>query len=114
MPEKRMLIVPAELVKKIDENRGDLSQWEFIEFLIDSQLKQDSTEQGFVTKEALHEFEQNIKDLLRSFLEFFVSYGLELGARPADQFEELTQKLQGLGSPYDMPEQRRMPRTGKK
>jgi len=39
MGEKRMLIVPAELIKKIDDNRGDMSQAEFIDFLIDSQLK---------------------------------------------------------------------------
>ena len=38
MPEKRMLIVPAEIVRKIDENRGDMSQGDFIEFLIDSQI----------------------------------------------------------------------------
>ena len=34
MSEKRMLIMPAELVRKIDENRGDMSQAEFISFLI--------------------------------------------------------------------------------
>ncbi len=117
MPEKRMLIVPAELVEKINENRGDMSQSEFIEFLIDSQLKQDSKERSvtkealqefeqgikerYVTKEALQEFEQGIKDLLRSFLEFFVSYGLELGGQPTKgKVEELSQKLQGLGGPF--------------
>ena len=26
MGERRMLIVPAELVKKIDDNRGDMTQ----------------------------------------------------------------------------------------
>ena len=40
MGDKRMLIVPAETVKKIDDNRGDMSQAEFIEFLIDSQLRE--------------------------------------------------------------------------
>ena len=40
MAEKRMLIMPAELIKKIDENRGDMSQAEFIDFLIESQLKE--------------------------------------------------------------------------
>ena len=38
MAEKRMLVVPAELVKKIDENRGGLSQAEFLSFLIDNSL----------------------------------------------------------------------------
>ena len=74
MPEKRMLIVPAELLKKIEENRGDMSQSDFINLLIDSRLEEKSTAQLYMTKEALQEFEQGIKDLLRSFLEFYISY----------------------------------------
>ncbi|GAH62159.1 unnamed protein product, partial [marine sediment metagenome] len=36
--------------------------------------------------------------LLRNFLEFFISYGLELGKQPDDkEFEQLSQKLQALG-----------------
>jgi len=36
---------------------------------------------------------------LRNFLEFFISYGLELGKQPSDnEFEQLAQKLQSLGS----------------
>lgn len=99
MSERRMLIVPADLVKKIDENRGDMSQAEFISFLMDNQLEQNRKEQSTVTKEAFEEFESGIKDLLRSFLEFFVSYGLELGPQPAktrDRAEELSKKLKGL------------------
>lgn len=98
MPEKRMLIVPADLVKKIDDNRGDLSQADFIDLLIESHLKQDVEGQDYVTSETLEAFEQGIRDLLRSFLEFFVSYSLELGGQPGkDQFEELDHKLQKLG-----------------
>ena len=115
MHEKRMLIAPAQLIKKINENRGDMSQSDFIDFLIESYLGQGSNEQGYVTKEELQGFEkgmkgllvtkedlqgfeQGIKGLLRSFLEFFISYGLELGKQPGnDQFEELDHKLQGLG-----------------
>ncbi|MCJ7743890.1 MAG: hypothetical protein MUO99_04940 [Dehalococcoidales bacterium] len=42
-------------------------------------------------------FQDDMKKLLRSFLEFFVSYGLELGKEsPAGGFGELTSKLQGL------------------
>ena len=106
MAGKRMLIVPTELVKKIEENRGDMSQAEFIDFLIDSQLKEDATEQKYVTKEDIHSyatkeeirsFEQDMKNLFRSFLDFFVGYGLELGKKsPNTEFEELTSKLQGL------------------
>ncbi|MHC1578374.1 MAG: hypothetical protein ACXQTH_01365 [Dehalococcoidia bacterium] len=101
MSEKRMLIVDAELVKKIDDNRGDLVRSEFINFLIDSQLKEkeEGKKQGSVSREEFHQFQEGTKELLRNFLEFFISYGLELGKQPSDsEFEQLSKKLQGLDS----------------
>ena len=100
MVDKRMLIVPAELVRKIDENRGDMSQAEFIEFLINSQLqetKEKAKEQQYITKEELRVFQEDVKNLLRRSLDFFVSYGLELGKHaPKTDFEELTTRLHEL------------------
>lgn len=102
MAEKRMLIVPAELVQKIDDNRGDMSQAEFISFLIDSQLKEKTREQKYVTKEEIRSFEQDIRKLLKSFLDFFLSYGLELGKQaPNAEFKELTSKLRELEGNLD-------------
>ncbi|MBL7209822.1 MAG: hypothetical protein ISS52_06965, partial [Dehalococcoidia bacterium] len=52
-----------------------------------------------VTKEEFRQFEQGIRELLRNFLEFFLSYGLELGKEPTDkELEALTQKLRVLGA----------------
>ena len=101
MPEKRILIVPAELVRKIDENRGDMTQADFIEFLIDSQLtekvKGPADEKKYVTEEEFQSFEGDIKKLLKTFLDFFVSYGLELGKEsPKTEFAELTSRLHEL------------------
>ena len=84
MAEKRMLIVPAELVEKINANRGDLAQAEFLAFLIDSHLQErhstaDPQESSYATKEELQEVERGLKELLRSFLDFSVSYSMELG-----------------------------------
>ncbi len=101
MSEKRMLIVDAELVKRIDENRGDIGRSEFINFVIESQLKEkeEGKKQGSVTREEFHQFQEGTKELLRNFLEFFISYGLELGKQPSDnEFEQLAQRLQSLGS----------------
>ena len=77
MTEKRMLIIDADLAKKIDENRGDMTVSEFVHFLIDSQLKK-NTNNGLnnsggispdhVTKEEFQQFEQGIRELLRNFL----------------------------------------------
>jgi hypothetical protein len=97
MDEKRMLILPAVVVKKIDDNRGDMSQVEFLHFLIDSQLKQQTDKQQYATREEVHSLEQDLKRLLKNFLDFFVSYGLELGKQaPGTEFEELGSRLQRL------------------
>ena len=103
MPEKRMLIVDAELSKRIEDNRGDMSVSEFVNFLIDSQFKRTSTgvsgpSNNHVTKEEFKQFETGIRELLRNFLEFFLSYGLELGKQTPDkELDKLTQKLQSIG-----------------
>ncbi len=94
-----MLIVDADVVRKVDENRGEMSRSEFLNFLIDNQLKEDVGNHNYVDKEEFHQFAQGMKELLRNFLEFFISYGLELGKQPQDKtFEELSQKLQALSS----------------
>ena len=98
MSEKRMLVLDAELVKKIDENRGDLSFSEFINFLIDNQMNEKKQKINGVSREEFRQFQEGTKELLRRFLEFFISYGLELGRQTGDEeFQELSQKLRTLG-----------------
>jgi len=106
MCEKRMLVVDAGLVDKIDENRGELSRSEFIDLLIEGQLrdkgdgarkKTGAVEDDVVTREEFRQFQEGAKELLRSFLEFFINYGLELGRDPRDEeFEQLSRKLRTL------------------
>ena len=101
MSEKRMLIVSEELLEAIDENRGDLSRTEFISFLLKNQLEEKTvgtvSPNLYVSREEFQEFAVGMKDLLRRFLDFFISYGLELGQEPKDNtFSELVQKLQTL------------------
>jgi hypothetical protein len=114
MAEKRMLIIPEELAKKIDENRGDMSHAEFIGFLIDNQInkaeakKESQSTERYATLEELHSFKQDIKKLLKNFLDFFVTYGLELGKPSFSQeLEELTNKLQGLEKNSDSDNEKR-------
>jgi len=124
MPGKRMLIVPEEIIRKINENRGDLSQAEFVDFLIDSRLQGEDKKQGDVTreeiesirkdikaillrdeskekkfakKEDIEAFQQDTRKLLKNFLDFFIGYGLELGKQsPSNEMKEINSKLQGL------------------
>ena len=100
MSDSKLLVVPADLARKIDDNRGDLSRADFIEALIDNLVteKPEYDENvEFATKAELTSFEQDMKQLLKSFLDFFVSYGLELGENGKQiELEKFTTKLQGL------------------
>ena len=103
MSEKKMLIIDSELLNKIDENRGELSRSEFIDLVISNQLEEQggsaTADDQYVSREEYQEFTQGMKDLLRRFLDFFISYGLELGHEPKDStFSELVQKLQSLAA----------------
>jgi len=102
MTDRRIMVLPVALIEKIDANRGDIDRSEFLDLLIESHLQRESGGQpekrtggeGFVTQESLEEFERGIKELLRNFLEFLVSYGLELGPRREDgDLEALSKKL---------------------
>jgi len=100
--DRRILVLPAELVVKVDENRGDMSRAEFIDLLLDSHLGNDNVEQHpeFVTRESLSDFERGIKELLRSFMEFFVTYSLEIGKGSGDSdLESLTERLKEVPDP---------------
>jgi hypothetical protein len=133
MTEKRMLILPTELVKKIDDNRGDVPQAEFLDFLIESHLKGATHPANVVTREdldvlkaefaktlnkesykyALKEemagFQEDTKKLLKSFVDFFIGYGLELGKDGPIDLKEITSKMAGLDkeSAKDIPEEGR-------
>jgi len=119
MTERKMLM---ELVKKITDNRGDLSQTDFVSFLIDSQLKDEAKskiavsreefddlrqdvkklvdrvggpkDSKFVTKIEMASFQQDTKRLLKNFVDFFIGYGLEIGKDSSiADLEELTSQL---------------------
>ena len=121
MTDKRMLIVPTELANTIDENRGDLSQAEFISFLIQNAFEEKVKEPGYATKteiktleeefkkfsqthskkyatqEEMEAFETDMKKLFKNFVDFFIGYGLELGKQtPLSELAELTGKLDDL------------------
>ena len=100
MADNKILVFPADLVEKIDGSRGDVSRAEFIEALIDNLVKEKSEHKEtvqYVTREELSAFEQDMKQLLKSFLDFFVSYGLELGENGQQiELDKFTSKLQGL------------------
>lgn len=94
--------MPSNLAEKIDNNRGDLSRVEFIEALIDNLVTDKPESKGsgkveYATKTELLSFEQDMKLLLKSFLDFFMAYGMEYGENgQLLEIDKFTSKLQGL------------------
>ncbi len=102
MSEKRMLIVDDELMRKIDENRGEMSRNEFLSFLISSKLEDHESpavSSQYVSRAEYAEFTQGMKDLLRHFFDFFIKDGIKSDEQPGNgDFAELSQKLQALSA----------------
>ena len=102
MSDNKILVIPADLAKKIDENCGNMNRAEFIEALIDNLIAEkggstENTKSEFVTRIELLAFEQDMKQLLKSFLDFFMAYDVELGENSQQiELDKFTSKLQGL------------------
>jgi hypothetical protein len=101
LSDSKIVVLPADLVQKIDENRGDMPRAEFLDALIEnvSSEKPESRDSSstYATKEELAVFQQDMKQLLKSFLDFFMTYGMELGdAGQQIEIDKFTSKLQGL------------------
>ena len=94
-----VMVVKEDIVKQIDENRGELNRTEFVNHLIQSQLKEYDNQCDHVTREEFREFTQEIKELLHNFLQFFISFGMVLGKQPPNEdLEALSQQLESFDS----------------
>ena len=59
--------------------------------------REEAAKQKYATKEELQSFLQDNRKLLKSFLDFFIGYGLEMGKQSNNnELAEITSKLQGL------------------
>ncbi len=102
MSEKKMLIIDDELLRKIDENRGEMSRNEFLSFIINSKLEDNESPSSaspsqYVSKAEYAQFTQEMKDLLRHFFDFFIKDGIKADEQPGNgDFADLSQKLQAL------------------
>jgi hypothetical protein len=86
MSEAIDILLPAEILRKIDQNREGLSREEFIGVCLDAFLPQgadssadSSSEERYATIKEFEEFQQRIERLQLSFIDFLVTYGLGLG-----------------------------------
>jgi hypothetical protein len=92
-----IMVVKEDVVKQIDENRGEMNRTEFVNYLIQCQLRECSSQKEYVTKEEFQLFSRQMMELLHNFLQFFVSYGMSMGqGHEEPDIQALSQQLESL------------------
>jgi hypothetical protein len=79
-----IMVVKEDIVKQIDDHRGEMNRTEFVNYLIQCQLKEKLNEKKSVSREEFQDYTRQMMDLLHNFLQFFVSYGMNIGKNPQD------------------------------
>ncbi len=96
-----IMVVKEDIVKQIDENRGEMNRTEFVNYLIQCQLREQSNQKECVTKEEYQHFARQMTGLLHNFLQFFISYGMAMGqGKTSADIQSLDQQLNSL-KPFD-------------
>jgi hypothetical protein len=97
-----IMVVKEDVVKQIDEHRGEMNRTEFVNYLIQCQLKEHSHQNEYVTKEEFQSFTRQMMELLHNFLQFFISYGMSMGqGHEEEDIQNLSQQLESLYRPDD-------------
>ena len=103
MADKKITLLPSELVERIDQNRGDASRADFITALLENALEENSVKENtsaFITRQELETFKHDVRSLLKNFVDFFIAYGLEIGSTSKkEEFDLLEQKLKEVTEP---------------
>jgi hypothetical protein len=84
-----IMVVKDDVVRQIDEHRGELTRTEFVNYLIQCQLREQQGRQDYVSAAEFKEFSRQMSELVYNFLQFFISYGMTVG--PAHQDLDLQQ-----------------------
>jgi hypothetical protein len=96
-----IMVVKEDIVKKIDENRGEMNRTEFVNYLIQCQLKDQANQKDCITRVEYQQFARQTTEVLRNFLEFFISYGMAMGQEHKNSdIQSLNDQLDLL-HPYD-------------
>jgi hypothetical protein len=92
-----IMVVKEDVVKQIDENRGEMNRTEFVNYLIQCQLKDYSSQKEYITREEFQHFTSQMMELLHNFLQFFISYSMSMGnGQQETDIQTLSQQLESF------------------
>ncbi len=94
-----IMVVKEDVVKQIDENRGEMNRTEFVNYLIQYQLQKEEKQKEYISKEEYQLFARQMIALLHNFLQFFVSYGMAMGHGQEDaEIQSLNEQLESFSN----------------
>jgi hypothetical protein len=99
-----VMVVKEDIVKQIDEHRGEMNRTEFVNYLIQCQLKERLEQKTSVSVEEFQQFKRQVLELLHNFLEFFVSHGMSLGKNQNESIKAVIKQLELFQKPDENPE----------
>ena len=82
------MVVRKDVIEQVDENRGEMTRTEFVNLLIQSQLKEFYEKRDYVTKEEFGQFMESTKKTLHDFLEFFLTYSMMIEKQQQPQVSQ--------------------------
>jgi hypothetical protein len=92
-----IMVVKNDVVEQIDANRGELTRTEFVNYLIQCQLREHENKGSYVSLAEFKEFSRQMSELVYNFLQFFISYGMTIGpARQDLDLQQLGARLEAL------------------
>jgi uncharacterized pyridoxal phosphate-containing UPF0001 family protein len=92
-----IMVVKEDVVKQIDDNRGEMNRTEFVNYLIQCQLKDQNSQKKGVSKQEFQSYTRQMTDLLHNFLQFFVSYGMSMGkTQQEEDVQALNKQLESF------------------
>jgi hypothetical protein len=87
-----IMVVKEDVVRQIDDHRGEMNRTEFVNYLLQCQLKEQTSQKKGVSKEEFQAFTRQMTDTLHNFLQFFVSYGMSMGRTQQESDVQLLNK----------------------
>ena len=92
-----IMVVKEDVVKQIDENRGEMNRTEFVNYLIQCQLRDFQSQKNYVTKEEFQHFTSQMMELLHNFLQFFISFSMSMSEGNVEvDIQNLARQLQSF------------------
>jgi hypothetical protein len=100
-----IMVVKEDIVKQIDEHRGEMNRTEFVNYLIQCQLKDQFNQKSSISIEEFQQFKRQMLELMRNCLEFFVSYGMSQDKSQHDEnIQVLSKQLESVQKLTENPE----------